>query len=102
MEVATVTDLAPTGVLALLQAAVIQFVPEGGVELRTRTDAPLCSGLGTSGALGTALAFTCQRLQGHDITPEEAARLLEVSPMTVKRRWRVAKGWLHRRITERP
>ena len=75
LEVAAVTDLAPTGVLALLQAAVIQFVPEGGVGLRTSTDAPLGSGLGTSGALGTALAFACQRLQGHDITPEEAARL---------------------------
>ncbi|MCH7872053.1 MAG: RNA polymerase subunit sigma-70, partial [Planctomycetes bacterium] len=36
------------------------------------------------------------------LTIEETARLLEVSPMTVKRRWRVAKGWLHRRITERP
>jgi D-glycero-alpha-D-manno-heptose-7-phosphate kinase len=75
LEVATVHDLAPTGVLALLQAAVTRFVPEGGVELRTRTDAPLGSGLGTSGALGTALAFACYRLQGHDIIPEEAARL---------------------------
>ncbi len=36
------------------------------------------------------------------LTIEETARLLEVSSMTVKRRWRVAKGWLHRRITERP
>lgn len=35
------------------------------------------------------------------LTIEETARLLEVSPMTVKRRWRMAKGWLHRRITER-
>ena len=35
------------------------------------------------------------------LTIEETARLLEVSPMTVKRRWRIAKGWLHRRITER-
>ncbi len=75
LEVAAVSDLAPTGVLALLQAAVMRFVPEGGVELRTRTDGPLCSGLGTSGALGTALAFACHRLQGHDIVPEEAARL---------------------------
>ena len=75
LEVATVADLAPTGVLALLQAAAIQFVPEGGIELRTRTDTPLGSGLGTSGALGTALAFACHRLLGHDIGPEEAARL---------------------------
>ncbi len=75
LEVAAVADLAPTGVLALLQAAVMQFVPEGGVELRTRTDAPLGSGLGTSGALATALAFACHRLHGNDIAPEEAARL---------------------------
>ena len=75
LEVASVSDLAPTGVLALLQAAVMRFVPEGGVELRTRTAAPLGSGLGASGALGTALAFACQLLQGHDIAPEEAARL---------------------------
>lgn len=34
------------------------------------------------------------------LTIEETARLLEVSTMTVKRRWLVAKGWLHRRITE--
>jgi D-glycero-alpha-D-manno-heptose-7-phosphate kinase len=75
LEVAAVADLAPTGVLALLQAAVMQFVPEGGVELRTRTDAPQGSGLGTSGALATALAFACHRLHGNDIAPEEAARL---------------------------
>jgi D-glycero-alpha-D-manno-heptose-7-phosphate kinase len=75
LEVATVNQLAATGVLALLQAAVMRFLPEGGVELRTRTDTPLGSGLGTSGALGTALAFACHRLQDHDITPEEAARL---------------------------
>ncbi len=36
------------------------------------------------------------------LTIEETAHLLEISPMTVKRRWRVAKGWLHRRIMERP
>ncbi len=36
------------------------------------------------------------------LTIEETAALLEVSSMTVKRRWRMAKGWLHRRITERP
>ena len=75
LEVKSVRDLAPNGVLALLQAAVIRFVPKGGVELRTSTDAPLGSGLGTSGALGPALAFACHLLQGNDIVPEEAARL---------------------------
>lgn len=32
-------------------------------------------------------------------TVEEAALALEVSPRTVKRRWSLAKGWLHREIT---
>lgn len=30
---------------------------------------------------------------------EETARVLGVSPMTVKRMWKLAKGWLHREIT---
>ena len=31
---------------------------------------------------------------------EETAEAMSLSPATVKRHWRVAKGWLHRRITE--
>ncbi len=31
---------------------------------------------------------------------EETAQVLGVSPATVKRRWTLAKGWLHRRIIE--
>lgn len=31
---------------------------------------------------------------------EETASALDVSPRTVKRRWSLAKGWLHKRITE--
>ena len=30
---------------------------------------------------------------------EETARVLNVSPITVKRRWKLAKGWLHREMT---
>jgi RNA polymerase sigma factor (TIGR02999 family) len=33
------------------------------------------------------------------LTVEETARMLDVSPVTVKRRWRLAKGWLHRAMT---
>jgi RNA polymerase sigma factor (sigma-70 family) len=29
---------------------------------------------------------------------EEAAQVLGVSSMTVKRRWKLARGWLHREI----
>ncbi len=31
---------------------------------------------------------------------EETARVMGVAPVTVKRMWKLAKGWLHRQITE--
>ncbi len=31
---------------------------------------------------------------------DETARVLGVSPMTVKRRWKMARGWLHREIVQ--
>lgn len=31
---------------------------------------------------------------------EETAQILEVSPTTIKRLWKIAKGWLHRAISE--
>jgi RNA polymerase sigma-70 factor (ECF subfamily) len=33
---------------------------------------------------------------------EETASLLEISPTTVKREWRIAKAWLYRRLSIRP
>jgi RNA polymerase sigma factor (TIGR02999 family) len=33
---------------------------------------------------------------------EEAADALAMSPATLKRRWRLARAWLHRELTERP
>ncbi len=33
-------------------------------------------------------------------TVEETAKALDLSPRTVKRRWSLAKGWLHREITD--
>ena len=35
------------------------------------------------------------------LTVEETAVVLHVSPATVKREWRIAKAWLHNRITDR-
>lgn len=32
------------------------------------------------------------------LTVEETADLLEISPATVKRDWRLARTWLHRRL----
>ena len=34
------------------------------------------------------------------LTVEETAEVLGTSPATVKREWAVAKGWLHRALTE--
>lgn len=34
------------------------------------------------------------------MTVEETAEVMKQSPATVKRRWQVAKGWLHRRLTD--
>ena len=34
------------------------------------------------------------------LSVEETAKVLEVSPATIKRLWKIAKGWLHRAISE--
>ena len=34
------------------------------------------------------------------LSVEETAKVLEVSPTTIKRLWKIAKGWLHRAISE--
>lgn len=36
------------------------------------------------------------------LTVEEVAEVMDISPTTVKREWRTAKAWLHRRLTQRP
>jgi RNA polymerase sigma factor (TIGR02999 family) len=50
-------------------------------------------------ALDDGLAAVVELLFFGGCTVDEAAHVLEVSPRTVKRRWRLAKGWLHREIT---
>jgi RNA polymerase sigma factor (TIGR02999 family) len=50
-------------------------------------------------ALDDGLAAVVDLLFFGGCTVEEAAHALGVSPRTVKRRWRLAKGWLHREIT---
>ena len=34
------------------------------------------------------------------LTVEEAAEMLQTSPSTIKREWRIAKAWLRREIRE--
>lgn len=36
------------------------------------------------------------------LTVEEVAEVMDISPTTVKREWRTAKAWLHRRLTQAP
>jgi RNA polymerase sigma-70 factor, ECF subfamily len=50
-------------------------------------------------ALDDDLAAVVELLFFGGCTVDEAARVLSVSPRTVKRRWRLAKAWLHREIT---
>jgi RNA polymerase sigma factor (TIGR02999 family) len=50
--------------------------------------------------LDDQLVATVELLFFGGCTVEETARTLEVSPRTVKRRWSLAKGWLHRKITD--
>lgn len=75
VEVAGREALTVAGPLPLLQAAVLRFPTFGGLELRTRCETPLGSGLGTSGSLATALAVAFAHLDGRSITPLEAADL---------------------------
>jgi RNA polymerase sigma factor (TIGR02999 family) len=49
-------------------------------------------------ALDDGLSTVVELLFFGAYTVEEAAEVLGVSPRTVKRRWRLAKAWLHREI----
>jgi RNA polymerase sigma factor (TIGR02999 family) len=50
--------------------------------------------------LAPELAAIVELLHFGGCTVEEAARELQTSPRTVKRRWRLAKAWLHREIAD--
>jgi RNA polymerase sigma-70 factor, ECF subfamily len=59
----------------------------------------LNSALAALAELDDGLVAVVELLFFGGCTVEETARALEVSPRTVKRRWSLAKGWLHREIT---
>src|SRR5881397_1416909 len=61
LECANSGGLVPHGKLSLLTAALRRFPVLGGFTLTTRCDAPLGSGLGSSGALGVALVGALMR-----------------------------------------
>ena len=50
--------------------------------------------------LAPELAAIVELLHFGGCTVEEAARELQTTPRTVKRRWRLAKAWLHREIAD--
>ncbi len=65
-------DLSANGTLALHKAAVRMY-PCGPGTLRTRSDVPPGSGLGSSGALDVALVRVLTWARGEEPTPEEIA-----------------------------
>lgn len=73
-RVRSAADLAADGQLALHKAALRMF-PTGPGILRTRSDLPLGSGLGSSGALDVALVAALAAVRGEDLAPEEIASL---------------------------
>jgi D-glycero-alpha-D-manno-heptose-7-phosphate kinase len=66
------TELAPDGRLELHKAALRMF-PTGPGVLRTRSEVPWGSGLGSSGALDVALVAVLTRARGEAPDPEELA-----------------------------
>ena len=74
--------LPTTGPLALIAAAVRRYPPVGGAELRTRSDVPPGSGLGSSGALDVAVLRALLGAGGASCDPPELAH----------RAWQVEAG----------
>lgn len=74
--------LPTTGPLALIAAAVRRYPPVGGAELRTRSDVPPGSGLGSSGALDVAVLRALFGAAALSCDPQELAH----------RAWQVEAG----------
>jgi D-glycero-alpha-D-manno-heptose-7-phosphate kinase len=68
------SDLSPDGKLALHKAA-LRMLPTGPGTLSTRSEVPVGSGLGSSGALDVALITVLSQARGEELTPEEIAEL---------------------------
>lgn len=69
----TVAELRPDGPLGLLIAAVRRYPPPASAELRTRSDVPAGSGLGSSGALDVAMLAALLAARGETLAPVEIA-----------------------------
>jgi D-glycero-alpha-D-manno-heptose-7-phosphate kinase len=73
LEAADVAALASDGRLDLVKAALRVAPPPGGCVLRTRSDAPPGSGLGSSGAMDVALMAVLAAARGERPHPAEIA-----------------------------
>jgi D-glycero-alpha-D-manno-heptose-7-phosphate kinase len=73
-RIRSAADLAADGNLELHRAALRMF-PTGPGTLRTRSEVPMGSGLGSSGALDVALIAALAGARGEDLEPEEIAAL---------------------------
>lgn len=88
IEADSVDDLQFDGRLDLIKAIIKKLVHGTGIELRTRSDTPPASGLGTSGALGVAVVGLIDALAGHGRTRQEIAELAA----TIEREAGIAGG----------
>lgn len=85
-DVADVTELDDTHPALRLPARILRFFRAAGVEVTTRSDAPVGSGLGGSSALNVALCAAIARWQDRQIDPEallDLARDIEVQVIGV-------------------
>jgi D-glycero-alpha-D-manno-heptose-7-phosphate kinase len=73
VELAHPDDLARDCGLPLLRAALRLFPPPGPVTLRTHSDAPAGSGLGSSGAIDVALVAALASANDTSLTPRQIA-----------------------------
>jgi len=83
-------DLDVTGPLGLVARAVRFVAPPGGVQVTTRVEVPVGSGLGASSALLVALLSALLRWRGEDW---EAKRLLQVAANLEAQVIRIPTGW---------
>lgn len=75
VEAAAVDQLRYDGTLDLIKAALKRLRVRRGLELRTQSDAPPGSGLGTSASMGVALLGAISTLRGERRTAHEIAAL---------------------------
>lgn len=72
-EAGSAAELPRSGALVLLAAAVRRYPPPGSATVRTRSEVPAGSGLGSSGAVDVALVAALLAARGERLPPMELA-----------------------------